>query len=64
MCFDFRESDRKKAASRKRDEELVRSGAISALELSRRNSMFPVEMVRAARVIHDPSRKTRRNPSL
>lgn len=57
MHFDPDENAAVKAAARQRDAERLAAGEIDALELSRQNSMFPVEMIRKARIIHDPSRR-------
>lgn len=59
MHFDPDENDRKKAAARQKDAARLAAGEIDALELSRQNSMLPVEMIRGAWIVRDPQRRNK-----
>lgn len=61
MHFDPQENARRKAAARQRDAERLAAGEIDPLELSRRNSMIPVGMIRGARIVRDPQRRPKAN---
>ena len=61
MHFDPDQNARKKAAARERHAAKIASGEIDALAPSRQNSMLPIELIRIARIVRDPNRRSRMN---